>query len=82
MRLLLAQPARRAAAILGMRREPFAQLLRILCEPSDPGGGLSRDIGLKLQRIGLPVPLQHRLRHLLQLLGALRELGRRAAPML
>ena len=59
------EPTRRATAILRMRREPLAQLMRILRESRDPRRGLGRDIGLELQRIGLPVPLQHGLRRLL-----------------
>ena len=57
VRLLLAQPTRRATAILRMGGEPFAKLLRILREPRDPRRGLGRDIGLDVQAIALSVPL-------------------------
>ena len=79
--IAVAEPTRRATAIVAMRREPFAQLLRILRDPRDPRRGLGRDIGLELQRIALSVPLQHRPGGSLQLLGPLRELDARAAPM-
>ena len=80
--IALAQTARRATAIRRMRREPRAQLLCIAGEPCDPRGGLGGDIGLELQRVGCPVPVEHCLRGLLQFLGALRELGARPAPVL
>ena len=53
--MAFAEPASRATAMQMMRREPLAQLLRILRESRDPCGGLRRHIGFELQRIGRPV---------------------------
>ena len=80
--IAFAQAAGGAVPIRRMRREPLTQLLGILCEARGPRRGLGGDIGLKLRRIGLPVPLQHRRGGGLHLLGPLRELGPCAAPML
>ena len=77
-----AQTTGRATALRRMRREPRAERLRILREPRDPGGGLGGDIGLALERIGRPMPLQHCQRRQLQQVDPLRALGPCAAPML